>query len=93
MIDARQSTSVCARRIGCGTAKFAGVVGDGARVAMGALLGPGILVGRASVLYPGVVLSTQLIPEGVVVKLKQTQIVAERWPSTEEPARQAYWTV
>lgn len=62
----------------CGTAKFAGILGDGARIGMGALVGPGILVGRAAVLYPGTVLSSQLIPDETVVKITQTRVVVER---------------
>ncbi|MGH8349509.1 MAG: hypothetical protein ACRES5_23555 [Pseudomonas sp.] len=45
---------------------------------MGALIGPGILIGRASVLYPGTVLSLQLISDETVVKITQTWAVVER---------------
>lgn len=63
---------------GCGVAKFGGVIGDAARLAMGVLLGPGILVGRRCVLYPGVVLSQQHIPDDLVVKTVSTQVMTER---------------
>lgn len=66
-----------AGRIETGLAKFGAVIGDGADLGAHAVLNPGSLIGRGSVVYPGVVWRGTL-PAGRIVKLRQSVEIVEK---------------
>jgi UDP-N-acetylglucosamine diphosphorylase / glucose-1-phosphate thymidylyltransferase / UDP-N-acetylgalactosamine diphosphorylase / glucosamine-1-phosphate N-acetyltransferase / galactosamine-1-phosphate N-acetyltransferase len=66
-----------AGRIETGLPKFGAIIGDEADLGAHAVLNPGSLIGRRSVLYPGTVWRGTL-PAERIVKLRQTQEVVER---------------
>jgi UDP-N-acetylglucosamine diphosphorylase / glucose-1-phosphate thymidylyltransferase / UDP-N-acetylgalactosamine diphosphorylase / glucosamine-1-phosphate N-acetyltransferase / galactosamine-1-phosphate N-acetyltransferase len=66
-----------AGRIETGLPKFGAIIGDHADIGARAVLNPGSLIGRHSVLYPGVVWRGTL-PAGKIVKLRQPQEVVDK---------------
>jgi len=66
-----------AGRIETGLPKFGAIVGDHADLGARAVLNPGSLIGRGSVLYPGVVWRGTL-PAGKIVKLRQEQEIVDK---------------
>jgi NDP-sugar pyrophosphorylase family protein len=68
-----------AGRIETGLPKFGAIIGDHADIGARAVLNPGSLIGRCSVLYPGVVWRGTL-PAGRIVKLRQNQEIVDRRP-------------
>ncbi|MEO3854431.1 hypothetical protein [Acrocarpospora sp. B8E8] len=53
---------------GTGLVKFGAILADRVRIAMGVTMGPGVVVGTATVLYPGVRLAATVLPAGHVVR-------------------------
>jgi NDP-sugar pyrophosphorylase family protein len=66
-----------AGRIETGLPKFGAVIGDHADLGARCVLNPGSLIGRRSILYPGVVWRGTL-PASRIVKLRQDQEIVER---------------
>lgn len=66
-----------AGRIETGLAKFGAIIGDHADLGAHAVLNPGSLIGRGSVVYPGVVWRGTL-PAGRIVKLRQSVEIVEK---------------
>jgi NDP-sugar pyrophosphorylase family protein len=66
-----------AGRIETGLPKFGAIIGDRADLGARAVLNPGSLIGRGSVIYPGVVWRGTL-PAGHIVKLRQQQEIVEK---------------
>ncbi|HWB06605.1 MAG TPA: UDP-N-acetylglucosamine diphosphorylase [Verrucomicrobiales bacterium] len=66
-----------AGRIETGLPKFGAIIGDHADLGARVVLNPGSLIGRRSILYPGVVWRGTL-PANRIVKLRQEQEVVER---------------
>jgi NDP-sugar pyrophosphorylase family protein len=64
-------------RVGTGLPKFGAVMGDFSDAGAHAVLNPGSLIGRRSILYPGTVWRGVLPPDRLV-KLRQEQIVVAR---------------
>lgn len=65
-----------------GLRKFGALVGDGAEVGCNSVLNPGSIIGRKSVIYPGV-FWRGILPAGMIVKNKaDLEIVVRRAPST-----------
>ena len=64
-------------RIATGLAKFGAVLGDRADIGAQAVLNPGSMIGRGSVLYPGTVWRG-VLAGGMLVKVRQEQVVVER---------------
>lgn len=64
-------------RIETGLPKFGAIIGDRADLGARVVLNPGSLIGRGSVLYPGVVWRGTL-PAGKIVKLRQQQEIVDR---------------
>jgi len=68
-----------AGRIETGLPKFGAIIGDHADVGARAVLNPGSLIGRGSIIYPGVIWRGTL-PAGKIVKLRQEQEVVDKRP-------------
>jgi NDP-sugar pyrophosphorylase family protein len=66
-----------AGRIETGLPKFGAIIGDYADLGARVALNPGSLIGRRSILYPGVVWRGTL-PANRIVKLRQEQEIVER---------------
>jgi UDP-N-acetylglucosamine diphosphorylase / glucose-1-phosphate thymidylyltransferase / UDP-N-acetylgalactosamine diphosphorylase / glucosamine-1-phosphate N-acetyltransferase / galactosamine-1-phosphate N-acetyltransferase len=66
-----------AGRIETGLPKFGAIIGDDADLGAHAVLNPGSLIGRRSILYPGTVWRGTL-PADRIVKLRQSQDIVER---------------
>lgn len=64
-------------RVDTGLPKFGAVVGEGADIGCHAVLNPGSMIGRRSVIYGGVVWRGAL-PAGRIVKLRQEQEITAR---------------
>jgi NDP-sugar pyrophosphorylase family protein len=64
-------------RVATGLAKFGAVLGDFADIGAHAVLNPGSMIGRGSVLYPGTVWRG-VLAGGMLVKVRQEQVVVER---------------
>lgn len=75
-----------AGRIETGLAKFGAVVGDEADLGAHAVLNPGSLIGRRSVLYPGVVWRG-VLPADRIVKFRQSLEIVERSHSSFRSAQ------
>lgn len=71
-----------AGRIETGLPKFGAIVGDHADLGAHAVLNPGSLIGRGSILYPGVVWRGTL-PARHIVKLRQSLEIVEKRPPSE----------
>ena len=69
-----------AGRIETGLPKFGAVIGDHVDLGAHAVLNPGSLIGRGSILYPGVVWRGTL-PAGRIVKLRQSLEIVEKQPA------------
>jgi UDP-N-acetylglucosamine diphosphorylase / glucose-1-phosphate thymidylyltransferase / UDP-N-acetylgalactosamine diphosphorylase / glucosamine-1-phosphate N-acetyltransferase / galactosamine-1-phosphate N-acetyltransferase len=54
-----------------GRRKLGAILGDGVATGCNSVLNPGTIVGRETVLYPGVALRAGIYPENTVIKLKQ----------------------
>ena len=65
------------RELDTGLGKFGAVLGDGAEVGCSCVLNPGSVIGRNSVIYPGVVWRGAC-PANSVVKLRQEWVVVGR---------------
>jgi NDP-sugar pyrophosphorylase family protein len=65
------------RVLATGLRKFGAVVGDGAEIGCHAVLSPGSIIGRNSLIYPGVQWRG-VLPENSIVKLAQSQVVVKR---------------
>lgn len=66
-----------AGRLETGLPKFGAIVGDQADLGARAVLNPGSLIGRKSIIYPGVVWRG-VLPGGRIVKLRQSQEMVDR---------------
>jgi UDP-N-acetylglucosamine diphosphorylase / glucose-1-phosphate thymidylyltransferase / UDP-N-acetylgalactosamine diphosphorylase / glucosamine-1-phosphate N-acetyltransferase / galactosamine-1-phosphate N-acetyltransferase len=67
-----------------GLRKFGALLGDGCEIGCNAVLSPGSIIGRHSVIYPNV-LWRGILPERMIVKNKAVQEVVARRRRDDEP--------
>jgi acetyltransferase-like isoleucine patch superfamily enzyme len=60
-----------------GLRKFGAIVGDFVEIGCNAVVSPGSLIGRRSLIYP-LTLVSGVVPEDSIVKLRQEQLRVER---------------
>jgi bifunctional N-acetylglucosamine-1-phosphate-uridyltransferase/glucosamine-1-phosphate-acetyltransferase GlmU-like protein len=60
-----------------GLKKFGALVGDGAEIGCNAVLSPGSIIGRASVVYPGL-MWRGVLPDNMIVKNRTVQEVVPK---------------
>ena len=65
-------------RIATGRRKLGAILGDGVKTGCNAVLHPGVVVGRATSIYPGVQLRSGVYAADSIVKLRQQLEVVER---------------
>jgi NDP-sugar pyrophosphorylase family protein len=65
-------------RIPTGRRKLGAILGDGVRTGCNSVLSPGVVVGRATRIYAGVVLRPGIYPADSIVKLRQDLLVVAR---------------
>lgn len=65
-------------RIATGRRKLGAILGDAVKTGCNCVLSPGVIVGRDTQIYAGVVLRPGVYPERSIVKLRQEQIVVPR---------------
>lgn len=66
------------RRLDTGRRKLGAILGDSVATGCNCVLHPGVVVGRETHLYPGVMLRSGVYPAGSVIKLRQQLEVVER---------------
>lgn len=69
-----------------GLRKFGALLGDGCEIGCNAVLSPGSVIGRESMIYPNVVWRG-VLPERMIVKNKAAVEIAPRRKRTDDPAR------
>ncbi len=67
-------------RMASGRRKLGAVLGDDVKTGCNCVLSPGVVVGRGTRIYAGVVLRPGIYPEDSIIKLRQEQIVVPRRP-------------
>ena len=72
------SIPVGERRLRTGRRKLGAVLGDGVRTGCNSVLSPGVVIGRGTQIYAGVVLRPGLYPADSVIKLRQELVVVDR---------------
>lgn len=65
-------------RISTGRRKLGSILGDGVQTGCNCVLSPGVVVGRETRIYAGVVLRPGIYPANSIIKLRQELIVAPR---------------
>jgi NDP-sugar pyrophosphorylase family protein len=65
-------------RIGTGRRKLGAILGDSVKTGCNCVLSPGVVVGRGTRIYAGVVLRPGIYPERSIVKLRQELVVVPR---------------
>lgn len=69
---------VASGRIRTGRRKLGAVLGDGVKTGCNCVLSPGVIVGRQTQIYAGVVLRPGVYPGNSIIKLRQEQVVVAR---------------
>ncbi len=65
-------------RVATGRRKLGAVLGDGVKTGCNCVLSPGVVVGRETRIYAGVMLRSGIYPAESIIKLRQEQIVVPR---------------
>ena len=61
-----------------GRRKLGAILGDGVMTGCNSVLSPGVVVGRETQIYAGVVLRSGIYPAGAIIKLRQELVVVDR---------------
>jgi NDP-sugar pyrophosphorylase family protein len=70
--------TVNGRQYDTGLVKFGAVIGDGCQIGCNVVTNPGTLIGKNTLVYPGVSLKKGLYPANRIVKLLQQVVAVER---------------
>ena len=65
-------------RVATGRRKLGAVLGDGVKTGCNCVLSPGVVVGRETRIYAGVMLRSGIYPAESIIKLRQEQVVVPR---------------
>ena len=65
------------QKIPTGLKKFGALIGDHVEIGSNALLNPGTIIGKGSVIYPAAIIRG-VIPEHVIVKVRQQQEITQK---------------
>jgi NDP-sugar pyrophosphorylase family protein len=65
-------------RLATGRRKLGAILGDGVRTGCNCVLHPGAIVGRGTLIYPGVQLRSGVFPADSIIKLRQDLAIVER---------------
>lgn len=70
--------TIAGKEYNTGLAKFGAIVGDGCQIGCNVVTNPGTLLGKNTLIYPGVSLKKGLYPGNQIIKLNQDIIAVER---------------
>ncbi len=65
-------------KVPTGRRKLGAILGDGAQTGCNCVLSPGVVVGRDTLIYPGLQLASGVYPGASLIKLRQQIEVVER---------------